>query len=136
MRNLLIVIFILTSFVGFSQRMFTDTLDVSTIAGSDTTIFLSFKTESGSSIIFDFSNFDDTDATLSFGYSNDGVGMVTIDDSRNPFTLDTTAYAIAVNGTTYKEIGFHGLKWQYKYIAYKLTLNSVTSGNLIRKFVR
>ena len=121
---------------GFSQRVYTGTLDVSTISGTDTTLFIPFKTELGSAIVFDFTNFDADDAILNFGYSNNDSSMVSIDDSRNPFTLSTATYDFVVNGTTMAQLGFKDLKWGYKYIAIKLTLTSVTTGDFNYNFVR
>jgi len=136
MKNLLIILFVFIGLTTFSQRIYTDSILFSGITGSDTTLFIPFKTEMGSGIIFDFTSFDADDAILDFGYSNDGIGMVSIDDNRNPFTLDSTTYTKTVNGVTTVKLGFNNLKWSYKYICFKLTVSSVTTRVFEWRFVR
>ena len=136
MKKLITIILMLSCLAGFSQRVYTGSIDVSTISGADTTLFIPFKTEMGSSIVFDFTDFDADDAVFSFGYSQNDSSMVSIDDSRNPFTLSTATYDNAVNGVTRAQLGFVNLKWGFKYIAFELTKTSVTTGTLNWYFVR
>lgn len=127
-------VLMLTFAVAYPQTVgyqVTDSIAITDITGTDTTLFIPFRSEFGSSITFDFTNFDAWDAILSFGYSTDKVGITTIDDNRNPFTLDSAVYAQAINGTTKCRIAFESDKWGFKYIAFKLTKTTVSSGTLI-----
>jgi len=137
MKNLLIILFALLSFGVFAQSgaPYVYTIDVSTIT-TDTTIFYGFRTEKGSSVTFDFTNFDADDATLSFGYSTNDSTMTAIDDTRNPFTLNTSTYTETVNGITKSRIAFRADKWNFKYVCWKLTLVSVTTGDLRVAYTR
>jgi len=134
----LILIVLLASVASYSQSAYAyiDTLDISTISGADTTIFIPFRSEDGSGVTFDFTSLSADDGTLDFGYSNDKINFTSIDDTRNPFTLSTATYTKTVAGVAKSRIGFRADKWSYKYIAYKYTKGSSTTGDLIITWVR
>lgn len=136
MKAIFSIIAVLFCLNVFSQTVYTDSITIAEITGTDTTIFINFRTEQGSNITFDFTNFNANTSTLDFGYSNDRVKMTSIDDTRNPFTLNVTTYAKAVNGTTKSCLSFDSDKWSYKYIAFKLTKGTTSAGTLIYSFVR
>ena len=135
MKNLLIILFVFIGINLFSQRVYTDSILITGITGADTTLTIPFKTEMGSSIMFDFTNFDADDAILDFGYSQ-GTCFSRVDDNRIPIVLSTAVYDYDINGTTKAGILFKDLKWGSKEIMFKLTKTSVTSGTLIWRFVR
>ena len=139
MKNLLIILFVFIGLTTFSQRVYTDSIDVSTISGADTMITIPFRSESGSSIEFDFTNFDADDAILDFGYINNRC-FSRADDNRLPLTLSTALYDYTTNCSvssgTYAGVILTNIKWNSKYIVFKLTLTSVTTGTFIYSFIR
>ena len=136
MKRLTIILLIAIPFTLNAQRAYVDSIQISAITGTDTTLFVPFRTVDGGSIQFDFTNFDADDAILDFAQSNDKAGAITIDDTRIPVTLSKVTYTKSVNGVTKNRYGFEADQWNFKYIAIKLTKTSVTSGTLIWTWVR
>ena len=136
MKQLILITLIAVSCSLFSQRVYTDSIQVSAISGTDTTIFIPFKTENGSLMIFDFTNLSHNDGTLDFGYSNDGITFITPDVTGIPVTLSKVTYTKTCNGTAKSKFGFATNKWKTKYLAFKFTKGSNTSGALYYRFTR
>jgi hypothetical protein len=86
--------------------------------GADTTVYLYFWTESPWGISFDYKDFDDVDAILDLGECPvaDGSIFNRLDSDDLPFTLaDST-------------VAFEKMAYNFRYLAIKLTKNSVTAG--------
>jgi hypothetical protein len=134
MKKLLLIL-LLMPLLNYSQQTFTGSVTLASFT-TDTTIFIPFKAELGSAIEFDFTNFSNNTCTLDFGFSNTTTSFESIDDSRNPFTLNKTVYTKTVNGVAKSRLLFIKDKWNAKYIAIKLTRVSSGTGTFTWTWVR
>ena len=105
-------------------------LPITSIVGSDTTIYVPAK--NCTLVTVDFSNFNADDATLDVGQSDDRVSFVSssVSGLTWPITLSKVTYTKTANGYTRSRLCFEpsGDKWHGKYVVFKLTKVSVTSG--------
>ena len=132
MRNLILLL--LLPVFAISQQVYVDSIQVTGITGTDSSFFIQFRSEKGSSVEFDFTNFDANDATLDFGYSNTNTGFASV--SGAPYMLDSATYSKTVNGVTSRKMVIRSDKWSGKWVGFKLTKTSVSSGTLIWRWVR
>ena len=123
MKKIILILAVL--FVGLSsqaQRSFELDFDMSTISGTDTTLYFSWFTDEGWSMQYDWSDFNADDAIIDWGQSNnDSVYVPFINDSL-PYTINT---AVKTNDMIYSRIGHSS-----NNIVCKITKGSVTSGTL------
>jgi len=135
---LLLILILLMLIPVFGQRTYKlDSIVVADLTGTDTTVFVKFFSYGDWGITFEYSNFDDDDATLSIGHSQDGTSFDKIDDSRVPYTLDvTTNEYVDEAGVTRATVTLTGDAWRSRYIGIKLTIGSVTERSLIYKYVK
>jgi len=139
MKKLLTILLLsLIITASFGQKTWeTDTMKVADLTGTDSIGFVRFYSYGDYSIQFEYSDFDADDATLSLGNSNDGTSFDKFDDSRLPYTLDVTTNSYTdEEGDTRATVTFEGYGYRTIYLGIKLTLNSVTDGNLIYKYAR
>jgi hypothetical protein len=107
--------------------------DVSGITGTDSAWMVDLRSKGDLSIVFEFTDFDDDDATLDVYYADikDDESRVYLEVNENfPMTLNRTTYRCIVNDDTTSAIGVEANKWKHRELWYKLTLGSVTEGNL------
>ena len=135
MKKLTLILMISISVISQAQvKVFTDSIRLASISGSDTTIFITFRSEQARSIEFDFTNFNANDATLDFGYAMNRNGFASVDGF--PCTIDSTTYSKTVNGVTKRLLFVRADKWSGAYIAFKVTKVSATSGTLIYRWIQ
>ena len=127
MKKILFLFLMFLSVSSYGQFL---ALDVSTITGTDTTIY---RPANGTTLVtFDFTTFNANDAQLDVGYTHNSVSFVTAEaDSANLY-LNKTTYTKSTNGYTRNRVAFipSGGKWYGPMLAFKLTKNSVTAGTL------
>ena len=136
MKKLLFIFgLVLTCCVSFGQTYAAwDSIRVPD--GTDTTIYIR-TTEHNFSLEFEFDDFDDIDAVLDIGSAPPQTGTANrntvntdyfnrFDDDRLPFTLSDTA-------TSYQ--AFEKSQSNFKFLAIKLTKNSVTAGLYLRYYL-
>jgi len=134
MKHLLIITLLVISANVFSQVYpKVDSFDLS----SDTTNFLRFQGKNPMYITWEFTTLDANDATLDVYYCHDDSLSCTL-VAGFPITLNkaSATYMTVINGDTANIIGLIKDNWPGGYVAHKVTLNSVTSGYLIRKVTR
>jgi len=137
-RLLTVLLLLIVPIMLFGQKTWeNDSIVVTDLTGTDTTVFVRFYSYGDYSIQFEYSDFDADDGTLSLGNSNDGTSFDKFDDSRLPYTLDVTtnAYTDEVGGTR-ATVTFTDDAYRTIYLGIKLTLNSVTDGTLYYKYAR
>jgi len=136
MKKLILILLFLIPVLSFGQRTYkTDSIVVADLTGADTTVFVRFFSYGDWSIQFDYSNFNEDDATLSLGNSNDGTAFDKFDDSRYPYTLDVTTNDYTDEaGVVRATVSVKGYSYSFIYIGIKLTINSVTGRSLIYKY--
>lgn len=98
------------------QGIINDSIRVPT--GTDTTVYVEFFCPGMWGVQFDYRDFDASDATLDIGTCplNDGNTFDRLDDSSLPITLSDSTVSI------------EKYTFNFRYMAIKLTKNSVTAG--------
>jgi len=133
MKKVVFLFLIFLSAQAFSQVEVTH--DVSGITGTDSAwVIKPFRARADISVTFEFTDFDDDDATLDVYYADvkeDGTRVYGKVSTSYPVTLNRTTLQNIVNNDTCSVTILEADKWQHQEVWYKLTLNSVTSGNLI-----
>ena len=124
---LTIVTFCLVSFGQMSVPVST-TLDVSSISGTDTTLFFQMKKSTSRFITIDWTTFNAWDASIDYGYSSNDSTFTSADGA--PFTADSATYAKSVNSLIKVRRSFYQDVYPSRYYAVKVTLNTVSTGTL------
>lgn len=151
MKKLALILAVLMPLVAFSQfgaprHTYYKEIVVDSITGTDSVYFYEddnqrtpFKIFGGNvAVEVDYYTLDDNDATLDFGGSNFGYSFNSLDADSLPLLLDLQNDSTNVNGAIKGQTsGVKATKpWvsptpvPFKYLAIKLTLNSVTSGTI------
>jgi len=131
----LFLLLTVTCFGQLGSKVVTDTiLDMSTVSGSDTLIWVRFYNNDPVSIEIEYGTLDADDATIEVGYSNTGTSHCNSDGDSFPFTLDATGNAVSGASTT--SLMIIKDKWNTFYTSLLITPNSVTSGYIILKIYR
>ena len=113
-----------------------DTLFVANQTASDSVYFKRFREAFGGSVTFYFTYVDATDATITFGYSPDGVTLLPVPISPTT-TLDNTGTDYvgwnASADTIYCK-SYESDNWEYKYIGWWFSKGSLTNDTIPIKF--
>jgi len=125
MKRLIFIPLLFLCFTLFGQRTyFQDSIRVPN--GADTTVYLMFFDNDPWGLSFDYKDFDDTDAVLDLGESGnttDGSVFNRLDNASLPYTMaDST-------------VAFEKMTYNFRYLAIKLTKNSVSGGLYMRYWV-
>ena len=118
MKRLIFILLALVSLSAMGQRIYTHTFY--SPSDTDTTYYIKFWSENQWGMSCDFSDFDDTDATLDLGESAN-----TVDGSVfNGLPHDSLPYTLADS-----TVAFYGDSYNFIYLAIKITAGSVTAGS-------
>lgn len=147
MKKLLFVFLAMIPLMGFGQKVYTDSLDVAEISGSDTVVFFSLgRLQAGNtlSVEIDYTAIDTNDAYIAVGFSNtgntfnyatslygasaDSVQLDT-DDAKIVNGVHSAATAVATAQSTIMFVG-NGRDATGKFFGIKLIKGSATTGVL------
>lgn len=123
---------------------FNDTIFTANQTADDSVYFKEFRVIVGGSVTFDFSTVSANDATITFGYSPDGVVLIPV--SSGSFTLDITdsdleCYTFTTTADfddvdTLHCKSFTKDVWSYKYIGWLLSKGSLTTDTVVIKYCK
>lgn len=118
-RLIIILCLVIAGITATAQRVKIDSFPVP--AGTDTTVYRPFYHSSPWGLNFSYKSFDAADAVLDLGVTItlDSIAFDRLDSSSLPYTMaDST-------------VSFEKSSFNFKYLAIKLTKNSVTAGKML-----
>lgn len=126
MKKILFILLVLVSFPIFGQSY--TSIDIATIVGTDTTLYL--RNGKHNLLTIDFTTVNSNTSTLDIGHSDDRVSFVSASVSgvTFPITLSKVTYTKAANGYTRNRVMFSSDNWPGTLIAVKITKASSTAG--------
>lgn len=139
----LIFLLLLVSFLAKAQyptwgyAITNDTIFVANQVSDDSVYFKAWRAPLGGSVTFEFTNVDATDATITFGYSPDGVVLVPV--SNGSFTLDNTDVDLECyisDGSVKYCKSFTEDNWSYKSIGWLFDKGTLTNDTIPIKFCK